>query len=66
MKKVLVSIAVVAMMAAAVSCGNCNKKAAAAQEEVAPAVEQADSCVKCDSTAAPDSCAEAPAETPAE
>lgn len=55
MKKVFMSIAVVALMVAASACGNNAKKAEAAEEAVEvteEAVEVVDTTACCDSTAA--------------
>ncbi|MGN1232542.1 MAG: hypothetical protein ACI4UJ_03725 [Candidatus Cryptobacteroides sp.] len=61
MKKVFMSFAVVALMVAAASCGNCGKKASEAPAEEAAVETKAccDSCAACaDSCAAcADSCA---------
>lgn len=58
MKKVFMSVAVVAFMAAASACGNNAKKAEAAEEGTEAATEVvADSTACCDSTACADSTA---------
>lgn len=57
MKKVFMSIAVVAMVAFAAACGNNSKKAAEAEECCEECTECCDSCMACcDSCAACDSC----------
>lgn len=59
MKKVFMSFAVVAVMVAAASCGNCCKKSSEAAAEETAVETKADSCAACaDSCAAcADSCA---------
>jgi len=65
MKKVFMSLAVVALMSAAVACGNCSKKAAAEGEAAETVEAVADSCcAKADSCCAKaDSCCAKAAQT---